>query len=72
MGNNLNISINTLLSNVDIIFSAHLKCAECNTCDNCILDNARIDGHPIGCLKLRDLAMQSVVEVYSNKENNDG
>ena len=72
MGISFNISNGLLLNSIDIIFSAHLKCLENSNCDKCILNEARVDGHRIGCLKLRDMAMQKVIDAYGNKGNNNG
>ena len=48
------------LSTEDItnIFKAYLNCP-CGSCENCILDN---DG--VGCFKLRDIAMQKVINMF--------
>lgn len=54
-----------MLSIEDItkIFQAFLDCPNCGSCDNCILDN-----HKIGCFKLRDLAMQKVIDGFGGDE----
>lgn len=66
---------NELLSTNDIanIFSIHLNCPlEDNEegCDSCILNDARLNGHRIGCFKLRDLAMQKVIDIFGKGDCN--
>ena len=54
-----------------IIFSAFLNCPnydEC--CDNCVLNDNRFDGYKIGCFRLRDLAMQRAIEIFSKGDDN--
>lgn len=40
------------------IFKAYLNCP-CGSCENCILDNDKV-----GCFKLRDIAMQKVINMF--------
>lgn len=55
------------LRDVMAIFSAHLNCPDSNGCDNCILNENKIEGHRVGCLKLRDMAMQRIVDMFGNR-----
>lgn len=49
------------------IFSAHLKCPD-GDCDKCILNEYKINGHRVGCLRLREIAMQRIVDLFGGKE----
>ena len=57
---------------IAVIFSAHLKCLDCGSCDKCILNDNKIEGHRVGCLKLRDIAMQKIVDIFGSKGVTDG
>jgi hypothetical protein len=72
MDNNVDIYNGLSMSDVAIIFSIYLKCHEYGTCDNCVLNEHKINGHRVGCLKLRDIAMQKVIDIYGNRENENG
>lgn len=65
---------NKELSSNDIItiFSTFIDCPNNNDecCDNCILNDNWLNGHRIGCLKLRDLAMQRVIEIFNKGDDN--
>ena len=45
------------------IFKAYLNCP-CGSCDDCILDNDKV-----GCFKLRDIAMQKVINIFKFGDN---
>ena len=45
------------------IFHAFLNCP-CGSCDGCILDS-----YEVGCFKLRDMAMQKVVDIFGGGDN---
>lgn len=54
------------------IFSAHLQCPDGVDCDECILNENKVNGYRVSCLRLRDIAMQRIVEAYNNKGNDNG
>ena len=60
------------LKDIVIIFNSFLQCPENGTCGNCALNEIKFKGHSIGCLKLRDIAMQKIAntgERCLNDEN---
>ena len=54
------------------IFKAFLECPNRGGCDNCILNENKIEGCRIGCFKLRDMAMQKVIDMFDNNGDVDG
>lgn len=66
------ISNSLSFKDIATIFSAHLKCLECGGCDNCILNENKIEGYRIGCLKLRDIAMKKIIDIFGDKGVVDG
>jgi hypothetical protein len=48
---------------IAIIFKSFLQCPESGGCEKCVLNENKIQGHRIGCLKLRDIAMQKVIDI---------
>lgn len=52
---------------IAIIFATFLKCPDYDNCENCLLNNCRLDGHRIGCFKLRDLAMRKTIEMFEDR-----
>ena len=49
---------------ISIIFDTFLKCPDFNGCENCILNDCLYNNQKIGCFKLRDLAMQRVIDEF--------
>lgn len=64
------ISNNFSLEDIATIFSAHLNCPDRGDCEGCVLNETKIAGRRVGCLKLRDMAMQDIVNAV--KEVNNG
>lgn len=50
------------LKDIMIIFKSFLQCPECGGCENCALNEIKFKGRSIGCLKLRDIAMQVIID----------
>ena len=54
---------NFSLKDIMTIFSAHLKCPNREGCEGCVLNEIKFEGRRIGCLKLRDMAMQHTLNI---------
>lgn len=53
---------------ISTIFATFLKCPDYDDCKNCLLNDCRLDGHSIGCFKLRDLAMRKTIEIFEGRD----
>lgn len=54
------------LNEIANIFDIFLKCPDNCSCDGCTLNNYSLNNKKIGCFKLRDVAMQKIVDIISH------
>ena len=67
------------LENIAVIFYEHIKCIGRGggDCDSCRLNDIKIEGHSVGCLKLKNIGMQKIADILyvaakELKEEKDG